>query len=294
MISWLTGTVVGIVWLQSLYLRLVPAAAMRAWFAVTLAITVIALAAGTFVCDCFRYVGVPHSRTGDGCAVWSKMLFRLLAFFNPQISITFDEKEQIWSDIPKRTAIVSNHTSFWDSFGFIGFAPLRWVHCGRTLYKASLRNVPVYGGVFDRIGNFPVYFKSEADGFGVDKERQAQVAKDIQAHIDRDGNFGFFPEGSVNKTPRVLQPLRHGSFQIVIKNRLPLYMVIMCGNDETWPPGAYVGGYPADVLCSVRRLRAQVDYGTVTAPELAEIVRGEMQEELDRLYSIRDAWKKSA
>lgn len=229
----------------ALYLRILPVPVMRAWFVCIFVFNFLMTGVLSFFVDCLRYVGVPRTMTQRLCAYVCVLTFRSIVYLNPQVHIIFDQSAIKWADIPNGSAMVLNHCSFWDAFLFVGLAPVSYIWNCKTLMKSTLRKIPVFGGVFDRVGHFPVYFKSNADGeFGVDKERQAEVSERVSKHLERGGRIAIFPEGAVNKTPRVLQPFRFGTFATIFQHKLKTYFITMVGNDVTWPAAAPLGGFP--------------------------------------------------
>ncbi|EPY30475.1 acyltransferase, copy 2 [Angomonas deanei] len=193
-----------------------------------------------------------------------------------------------WKDISRKgNAYALNHTSFWDVFMLIQIMPLSYLLETRTLMKASLRDIPIFGGCFDRVGHFPVFFKSDEDGnFQVDKERQAAVQVHVNQHIENGGNLAIFPEGAVNKNTAVLKPFRFGTFATIFEHKMPLYYVVSVGNEKTWPPQCVSGGFPADirVRCGVY----PIDFATQDSKQVAsemqafmQKVHAEMVEELE-------------
>jgi 1-acyl-sn-glycerol-3-phosphate acyltransferase len=236
-----------------LKLRKLPPAVMQVWFSGVLICVVLLTGAVTFLIDLARLVGVPPASTQRWCAVACKYIFKLLLLLNPQVRVRMDESRQKWSKIPNGSAVICNHTSFLDAFVFTGYSPVSYISNARTLMKDSLKRLPIFGSVFDRVGHFPVYFKSEEGGaFGVDPVKQAPVNELVQKHLETGGRIALFPEGQVNKNPTTLMPFRNGTFSTIIKHKLPVYYVIMVGNDTVWPPASSAGtGTPTTIDITV-------------------------------------------
>jgi 1-acyl-sn-glycerol-3-phosphate acyltransferase len=268
-------------------LRVLPVPVMRAWFALIIVCNILAMASLTLLIDLTRVAGLASRDTTQyWCCVVCRVTFNLIIVLNPHIAVELDDKSRkLWAGIPRGCAVAINHTSFWDAFLFVGTAPYAYICYTRTLMKSTLRAIPIFGGVFDRVGHFPVYFKSDEDGnFGLDKERQEPVMKRVQAFIDKGGNIALFPEGAVNREPATLKMFRRGSFAIILENKLPLYFVVSCGNEVTWPSWAPFGGYPADIQLSVSKF--DIDFAKDDAASVAERLQKAMQAEVDRLRAV--------
>lgn len=269
-----------------LRLRVLPVAVMRAWFTGTLAITILTTGALTFLCDSLRHLGVSRKLTQRLCTYACIVTFRYLLYSNPHIRIHIDTSLSTWAQIPEPSAMILNHTSFFDAFVFIGNAPPSYLYNCRTLMKSTLRSIPIFGKVFDRIGHFPVYFKSSADGdFSVDKEKQAEVAVRVTEHLKGNGRIAVFPEGAVNREPKVMKPFRFGTFSIIFEHRLPVFYFIAVGNAAAWPATAAVGGYPADIDCVLRSF--PIEWDAEDPKDVAVRLQKEMQSELDRILAAR-------
>lgn len=271
----------------SLRCRLLPRCLMRAWFFVTVLLTVFPASALLYLLDLLRYLGIPRRWVQHLCVLVMVAGFKAAWLLNPQIRMTLqfdagpDGKPTSWKDVSHHgIAIALNHTSFWDVFEVLGLMPVSHLLYSRTLMKSSLRKIPIFGGVFDRVGHFPVYFKSDEDGnFQVDKERQAAVQVDVNEHLRNGGNIIVFPEGAVNRTPLTLQPFRFGTFATIFEHRLPLYYMVAVGNEKTWPATAACGGDPADI--HVRFGAYPIDFDTQDSKQVAK----EMQEVMQQRYN---------
>ncbi|EPY22851.1 acyltransferase, copy 2 [Strigomonas culicis] len=271
-----------------LSLRLLPVCVMRAWFFTTVLSTVFPCCAFLYLTDPLRALGVPKRFVEKLCITLLAPAFKAVALLNPQIKtkVTFDKNTQGkqikgWSDIGVHNlALACNHTSFWDVFALIEVAPMSLLYHTRTLMKDSLRKIPIFGGCFDRVGHFPVYFKSDEDGkFQVDKEKQAVVQLAVDSHVAHGGNLAIFPEGAVNRTPERLQPFRFGTFATVFQHKMELYYMVSVGNNVTWPANAPSGGFPADIR--VRVGAYPVDFATQESKQVA----AEMQEHMQKVYN---------
>ncbi|TPP43040.1 Acyltransferase family protein [Leishmania donovani] len=269
--------------------RLVPKWIMQKWFLLSSTALIIPSSALVYLIDPLRYLGVPRRCVQSICVLIFGCVFKAVWWVNPQIRmhVQFDANEHgkpgCWDDIARTgTAFTLNHTSFWDAFVMVGITPMSHLIQMRTLMKSSLRKIPIFGGVFDRVGHFPVHFKSGEDGnFHVDKEKQAIVSQHMRWHLRLGGSVAFFPEGAVNKTPETLQPFRYGTFATVIEHRLRVYYVVSVGSEKTWPPRMACGGLPADV--HIRIGAYPIDFDRDSSRNVAVGLQVRMQQVRDEI-----------
>ncbi|CAC22648.1 acyltransferase-like protein, copy 1 [Leishmania major strain Friedlin] len=283
------------IWYVLLRQRLVPVKLMRAWFLMVNILTILPVSALTKLVVQLGRLGVPTYCVQRLCIIPLVVAFRMVWWLNPQIRVhlcfELDGSGQrlSWEGISQHhSAYVGNHASFWDVYAFIGLTPFRQLLNTRTMMKSSLRKIPIFGGVFDRVGHFPVYFKSDADGnFEVDKEKQAQVQEGIDAHIASGGNLAFFPEGAINKNPRVLQTFRYGTFHTIFKHRMETYYMVHAGAEKTWPWWTMIGGMPTDM--HVRVGRFPIDYDHEDSKDVPRRMQQHMQKVYNEILAETDA-----
>ena len=271
-----------------LKLRKLPPAFMQGWFTAVLVCVVLLTGGTTFLIDMTRHLGVSKATTQIWCAIACKYIFGLLIQLNPQVRIRMDETRQKWDKIPNASAVICNHTSFLDAFVFTGYSPTSYITNARTLMKDSLKKLPIFGGVFDRVGHFPVYFKSEEGGaFGVDPVKQAPVNERVQTHLETGGRIALFPEGQVNKNPATLMPFRNGTFSTIIKHKLPVYYVVMVGNDTVWPASSSTGvGAPTTIDIAIGSI--PIDHESESDPAaLSKKCQAAVQQTLDEINAKR-------
>eukprot|EP00796_Vickermania_ingenoplastis_P009321 gene9321-6558_t len=287
--------VVGTV-LSLLRLRLLPRILMKAWFVLTLMMIVVPACAALYLIDPIRYVGVPRTVTQWLCMHFMMYSFTWVTRLNPQtrIDVRFDDPREnsprSWADIPTHgCAYCLNHVSMWDILHVITVVPRSHLVSIRTLMKHTLRNVPIFGGCFDRVGHFPVYFtRNVGECFTVDKEKQAKVQLDVEKHIQRGGNVAFFPEGAMNKTPTELLPFRYGTFETIFRHRMPVYYMVTVNNDKAWPRGEMLGGNPVNTRSRIGSFPIDYDAGKSTR-ELVGELRDYMQKMYDELRAELEA-----
>ncbi|KAG5487538.1 hypothetical protein LSCM1_07495 [Leishmania martiniquensis] len=289
-----------VIWRILLAQRLVPVTLMRAWFLLVNVLAILPVAALTKVVVQLGRVGVPTYYVQRLCIMPLVLSFRIVWWLNPQVCVhvCFDRdeagKQRSWKDIrPHHGAYVGNHTSFWDVYAFIGLTPLRHLLHIRTLMKASLRRIPIFGGVFNRVGHFPVYFTSDADSnFQVDKEKQAVMQKRVNAHLTSGGSLAVFPEGAINRNPRKLQAFRFGTFATIMEHRMETYYMVHEGGGKTWPWWTAIGGMPADLHIRVGHFL--IDYDHEDSKAVAARMQQHMQKVYDEILAEVDGKKASS
>lgn len=274
-------------------LRLLPPPLMMAWFGICFIHMTIAMNLGSLLLTVIptKFFGASKEQTAKYCTILCKILYTMQVHANPQIQLEIaPEAKKAWADIPPNSCTAINHVSFMDPFLFVSEGPFHYIESCRTMMKANLMDIPVFGPIFARVGHFPVYFKSNEDGnFSVDKERQAPIMEKVKHHVNSGGRLAIFPEGAVNKTPRTLKSFRIGMFTMILELRLPLHYVVTNGNDRTWDAKATIGGLPTTI--SVRVGQCVVDYDTDDAKSLSERLQKTMQREVDEMYALVDAEK---
>ena len=182
-----------------------------------------------------------------------------------------------------------NHSSQLDGFMFAATVPSKYIATMRTMAKAGLFKVPLFGTIMKDIGHFPVYFKSTEQGsFSVDKEKQMGVMEEVDAHLKSGGAVTLYPEGQINRTnARQLQTFRRGSLKMARSHNMQMWGFVVTDMDTAWPndKGAQ-GGHPATLFYRLFR---------IDDPEEEDLaaycldVEKQMQAELDDVYAIRDA-----
>lgn len=267
------------------WLRVLPSPVLQCWFAVSAPGWLVSARAGGEILDAFgRLLGIAPTRRQGWTTWWLNCCLAGWLRCNPHVSIKIDaESSRRWRAVPTTSpsVVLMNHTSFADAI-VIGYHA-SWTYRAnvKVVYKASLKNIPVFGKTFLLGGHFPVYFKGQADGdFSVDG-RQAAVAVDMATYLGDGGRLMLFPEGVVNKTPAELQPFRHGTFKLLCAAKCPVYLLTMSGCEDLWPRTATVGGLPATVRMSF--VPFETNYDEEDPAAMASRARAAMQRELDKL-----------
>lgn len=247
-------------WYALLRSRLLPKKVMQIWFSFCVAVSIIPAAIIIRPISALQYIGVPRTVTEELGLTAFCCAMRFSYYANPQIQmkVEFGNKADgtpfTWAELleNKSTAVLMNHTSFWDTFVFVIVCPLRYAVKIRSLMKAGLLSIPLFGPACNCVGHFPVYFKSDAEGnFQVDHEKQEKVSKRIENHLEHGGSLALFPEGAINKTPETLLPFRYGTFNTILQHNLSIVYMLCVGNAKTWPAKAAIGGFPADITIHV-------------------------------------------
>jgi 1-acyl-sn-glycerol-3-phosphate acyltransferase len=229
----------------------------RNWFLFTCVTNLIALWSVLKVVNILPDSIISRTRKQEISSYISCFFARIVFYLNPHIQVkALNNWNMVRSDGPNIFLI--NHTSPIDAFLFAAMLPLKYAGKLRTLFKAELFNVPLFGEITRYCGHFPVHFaRSELNNFSVDKEKQAKVLDDIKRHLDNGGHIAFFPEGQLNRSDTSkLQPFRRGLFEVFSEfyakrpagyKNLDMYCFLHSGLDITWHPEAKLGGNPSEV-----------------------------------------------
>lgn len=229
-----------------------------------------------------------------GCAFFYWLIYAI----NPFVSLKALPGSAAWSEVFRadRNApmVLMNHSSMLDGFAFTASVPLQYVGAVRTLGKAALFKLPVFGGMMTDCGHFPVHFSSSKLGsFSVDKEKQAKVTAKMDAHIAAGGAISVFPEGQVNRGDYTkLQSFRRGSLAIAKKHQMEIYGFLMVGVTEAWPTEEGVPGHAADVRTKLFKIK-DVDT-SLDLPAFTSSIEAQMQAEMDSLVAEVGGAKKTA
>lgn len=235
----------------------------RNWFLFTLASNLLTLLVILKIINKLPDMLINPTRKKEISTYLSCLFAKFIFCLNPHIQITSLTN---WKCIKNDGSMifVINHTSPIDAFLFAAMLPLKYAAKVRTLFKAELLDIPIFGEVTRYCGHFPVHFNnsSEINNFSVDKVKQAKVIEDIVEHLNNRGHIAFFPEAQLNRSDTSkLQPFRHGSFKIfsdvlatnqtTAPKNLTMYSFLHSGLEHAWHPEAQLGGYPAQVYYNV-------------------------------------------
>jgi 1-acyl-sn-glycerol-3-phosphate acyltransferase len=102
----------------------------------------------------------------------------------------------------KGVFVMMNHVSFLDAMVFSAYCPTDIIIHTRTLMKAGLFKLPIFGVIAKRCGHFPVFFSGTKLGdFSTNKDRMNQVMEGVNKHVLAGGSLALFPEGQIGKNP---------------------------------------------------------------------------------------------
>lgn len=272
--------------------RSLPIAVMRAWFTFHMALSVLCSA---FLCGivytlAYKKLGLVSRSTAENLsrAVTAFSFAYLFRFSCQHVQVKMIEGSIPWSSITEQHDFCLCHTSFFDTLAYLWVVPYRYIYGAKTFIKSSLRKLPVFGSVVVACGHFPVYFVSEeASSFSVNKDKQAEVATQVDKYLDMGGSLSFFPEGALNRSPEVLKDFRLGSFYPIVARKLPVYYCISFGCHEVWGPDLKgMPGFPADIYFFIGK--HEYDADKVDAKQLATDVRVTMQKKIDEVLELRN------
>lgn len=279
------------------WLRALPRLWLKLWFNGTLAICGALMQIFAWGAGALRVLNVIKLPTYQSALrQFAAVVCHLHRRLCPHIKMTPADGSMDWSDIKGPHILMTNHTSFQDLLGGLWIVPMAYMAEMRIFYKASLVKLPVLGPLLKACGMFPVFYTStNYDDFSVDRGKQNETLGDVEQYMQGGGSLMLAPEGVVNRTPRQLTEFRLGSFSIVTKYQRPLYYIVYCGHEEVWPPGAPIGGLPADVLFFIGKLELKDEEkeALMNDPKALSLkLKSVMQEKLDTLYAIKDSKKR--
>ncbi|CAJ1031085.1 putative Acyltransferase [Leishmania shawi] len=289
-LSWLIFVAVYGVFLRLLRERKVPLIVMRVWHTFHLVLCVIMSWIGAMVLHLLEKahlldIATMQSLTRCVCVITFGYWLR---FNSPHIRVEHLPGSLLFSSITVQHDLCLCHTSFFDTILFLWCAPFRYIYKVKSFAKASLLKLPLFGTVIAMCGHFLVHFVStEATSFSVNREKQMAVAADVEDFLSKGGSLCLFPEGVLNRTPEVLKDFRLGSFNTILKHKLPLYYCVTYGNHEVWSPSLKgVPGYPADIYVYIGKYEYDAD--KVDAQSLASGLREEMQKHISKMMLLRE------
>jgi len=76
----------------------------------------------------------------------------------------------------------------------------------------------------------------------------------LEQHLQQGGNTSWYPEGTINKNPCILQKFRAGGFVLPLKVDTEIWCMAFVGNPTSWPRGSILGGAPARIGVKVWRV----------------------------------------
>ncbi|KAG5497419.1 hypothetical protein JIQ42_03905 [Leishmania sp. Namibia] len=276
--------------------RKVPLMAMRVWYTLHMMLCVMI---SWFCCVVLILLGRAHllgTATSQSLArcLCATTFGYWLRFNSPHIRVEHLPGSMSFSSMTEQHDLCVCHTSFFDTMLYLWYVPYSYIYKAKTFAKASLRKMPLFGTVMVACGHFLVYFSSEdVNSFSVDKDKQAAVAADVEDWVKEGKSLCFYPEGALNRTPEVLRDFRLGSFNTILKHKMPLHYLVVYGNHEVWPP-SFKGlpGFPADIYTYVGKYDYNPD--EEDALSLSTGLRKEIQRHLDDMVAKKKRLDKEA
>lgn len=265
----------------------------QVWFGTTLATWLIIM---WTICQVMYLIPGTKLAKQKRCIVTANWCFYLMFFFTPWIRVKGADNKEQWDKMRKALKegkslfIMLNHTSFLDAILFSAFVPTDIILHLRTLLKASLCKIPLFGDVVNKCGHFPVHFTSQKMGsFSTDKKAMSDVMEGVTSHVNNGGSIVFFPEGQIGKDPINIQSFRRGSFQMAIDNKMEIFQMVMVGNEFSWPRKAVIGGLPGQIDCSVTHVSYSSEMDKI---KLSEHAQKAMQDSYTSIYQTQPGSKK--
>jgi len=237
---------------------LMPGMVCQAWFAAWL-LTFMSLASALI--QLLGVLGLPKKQSEGIAIAIVQTAWRIAICFTPWMRFNASRGwDEQWASIlaimgasdaeskGKPWMFLSNHTSFMDVLLFTTLTRTGVISNSRTYMDNALFKTPILSSICRGCGHFPVYFKSTEEGkFTVDKEKNAEVDKLVDAHLNTGGSLCFYPEGQVNKDPDNIMVFRFGGMKKALDFDARMVMFVAVGNPDVWPKKAKVGGLPGRV-----------------------------------------------
>ena len=184
--------------------------------------------------------------------------FLKIPFSIPWISHINKPKDNDWNiiDKDKGCVIMSNHVSKIDGILLASILGPHLTSRSKFLISKNAYSNPIAAEVFDKVGCFPIPFKSNnPDDCSIDKDEYQKTKKLIDEHLRNNGQLVYFPEGSLNKTPETLMPFRRGFFSTIIEHKLPIYVITTTGTGDLWAREDHLPGNSATIKYDLSEIK---------------------------------------
>jgi 1-acyl-sn-glycerol-3-phosphate acyltransferase len=160
-------------------------------------------------------------------ASFSFVILRLWSFlFSKLCFIFYDIKGKEHIDARKAYIYTCNHTSFLDTPGiFLG--TYRQV---RPLGKVELGKIPVFGAIIKSVTVM------------VDRsnpESRKESIKKLSEMLHHGISILIFPEGTMNRSDKPLQPFYDGAFRLAIESQTPILPMVIINAGKLMPPKGF-------------------------------------------------------
>jgi len=160
----------------------------------------------------------PSGDSTHRCAqIWGRVLVRL-GFTRVKVI-----NREMCDRVENPVIWMSNHTSFFDIYTFLGFVPGQY----RIVSKKEIFSVPMVGTAMKRMG----YISIDAEN----PKRAAEALKQSGESIRGGKSVLIYPEG-VRSTTGQLQNFRRGAFKLAKEARVPIAIVRLSGALQVMPP----------------------------------------------------------
>jgi len=268
-------------------------ALIRAYFAATLVVSIALVSLVSRIIKLLFFVS--EETRGAWAARAAGLGFKLIMVLNPQIRVEYADHQagrppwhELFADKNSRPLVLINHTSTFDALFYSATLPLSVIGRLKTLAKAGLFKVPLFGTILDACGHFPVYFAKESvlGEFSVNKDLQDKVMAKLEAHVLAGGGLSMFPEGQINRANTAeLQAFRRGTFAVARKHNMQIWAYLHTGVEDFWPMNVRtVGGFPSKVLYKL--FKVPMPPPDVDLAGFVDHIQRVMQLELDVLYMM--------
>ena len=183
--------------------------------------------------------------------------------------------------------LVSNHTTFFDPV-FISGATMPWT-MWHTLLEATVET-PILGTLTRLLGGVPLPPGMKGIEKIIDIAPQAFRYKRF---------FHFYPEGDCYLYNQQIQPFKAGAFYIAAQLNIPVFpLVTVLAEGHLKPKTLFARKFPREKLVVLdplypEKIIRQKDNGEIdmdSVREFAEVVRSEMQQEIDRRHAQDPRW----
>ena len=184
--------------------------------------------------------------------------FLQIPFKIPWISHVNRPKDNEWDIIEKDKPciIMANHVSKIDGILLASILGPHLHSKSKFLISSNAYSNPIAAEVFNKVGCFPIPFKSNKDNdSSIDKDKYNETKKMIDKHLLDNGQIVYFPEGVLNDSPKKLLPFRHGFFSTIIQHKLPIYVITTTGTGDLWAKGDHLPGNSATIKYDLSEIK---------------------------------------
>lgn len=164
-----------------------------------------------------------------------------------------------------------NHQGFFDPLALVEACPQPFT----IVYKKELKNIPFLKHVFTCLHAHDIDRADIRQSLGVINA----MAEDIR----NGNNAAIFAEGTICHTPETMLPMKGGSFKSAYKAQCPIVPVALLNSYTVFNTGSTK---PTSVTVKFLPAIAYDDYKDMKTTELADLVRSQIQAELNSATTI--------